>query len=267
MELIQCLLTDNDCFRSGRTIVPRGVMVHSTGAENPNVARYVQPTINQKDRSELLRILGKNRYANDWNRPGVGKCVHAFIGLLADGTVGTVQTLPWNARGWHCGSGKKGSANNTHISFEICEDGLTDPDYFADVYREAAELTAYLCRAYGIDPLADGAVICHAEGARRGVASNHSDVEPWFSRQGASMDGFRRDVKELIEEETMTGEEIIRRVQEALSARPVPAWAEAELREAVELGITDGTDPMGLIPRYQAAIMAKRAAKKGGEGQ
>ena len=29
------------------------------------------------------------------------------------------------------------------------------------------------------------------------------------------------------------------------------------------MGITDGTDPMGLIPRYQAAIMAKRAVQRG----
>ena len=36
-----------------------------------------------------------------------------------------------------------------------------------------------------------------------------------------------------------------------------------ELEEAVAMGITDGTDPMGLIPRYQAAIMAKRAVQKG----
>ena len=35
-----------------------------------------------------------------------------------------------------------------------------------------------------------------------------------------------------------------------------------ELAEAVALGITDGTNPMQLIPRYQAAIMAKRAAQR-----
>ena len=35
--------------------------------------------------------------------------------------------------------------------------------------------------------------------------------------------------------------------------------AKEELEEAVKLGITDGKEPMQLIPRYQAAIMAKRA--------
>ena len=39
MRLRQQLLTKNDCYRAGKTIRPRGVMVHSTGANNPRVAR------------------------------------------------------------------------------------------------------------------------------------------------------------------------------------------------------------------------------------
>lgn len=46
-----------------------------------------------------------------------------------------------------------------------------------------------------------------------------------------------------------------------LAEEEAPDWAKAELDEAIRLGITDGTRPMQLIPRYQAAIMAKRAAK------
>lgn len=275
MRIVKCLLNENDCYKTGRRIKPQGVMVHSTGANNPRVSRYVQPA---DDDAALLEILGRNKNGNDWNRPGVKKCAHAFIGLLGDGTVGTVQTLPWDARGWHAGSGERGSANNTHISFEICEDGLIDPDYFAGVYREAVELTAMLCSLYGLDPLADGAVICHAEGHRRGVASGHTDVEHWFPRFGKTMDDFRADTARAMEpevppedgekeEEKLTGEEIARKLQEYLSAQPVPEWAEKELREAVELGITDGSDPTALIPRYQAAILALRAAKKGGAGR
>lgn len=261
MRLTECLLTENDCYKGGRTIVPKGVMVHSTGANNPNIRRYAQPTAGSKAYEETLSVLGVNRNGNDWNRGGVKKCVHAFVGLLADGSVGTAQTLPWEARGWHAGTGARGSANNTHIAFEICEDGLLDRAYFAKVYREAAELTAYLCERFGLDPLADGVVICHAEGHRRGIASDHVDVEHWWPRFGKSMDDFRRDVAERMEE-NMTGEEIYRRLNEYLRTRPVPAWAEKELKEAVALGITDGTEPMALIPRYQAAIMARRAVEK-----
>ena len=194
MNLIRCYLTDNDCYKAGRTITPKGVMVHSTGANNPLVARYVQPSNNDPDRDSLQATIGGNRNNNDWNNPGLDVCTHAFIGKLAAGGVGTVQTLPWNYLGWHAGYGKKGSANNTHIAFEICEDALKSSTYFRKVYQEAVELTAMLCKTYNLNPMADGVVICHSEGCQRGIASNHGDVMHWFPKFGKSMDTFRSDV-------------------------------------------------------------------------
>lgn len=199
MRLIKCMLTANDCYKAGRTITPKGVMVHSTGANNPLVARYVQPVEGQKDEAQLKAEIGGNRNANDWNNPGLDVCTHAFVGKLADGGVGTVQTLPWNHRGWHAGTGTSGgSANNTHIAFEICEDDLTDEGYFRKVYQEAVELAAMLCKTYNLNPLANGVVICHSEGYQRGVASNHADVMHWFPKFGKSMDIFRADVSKAM---------------------------------------------------------------------
>ena len=199
MRLIKCMLTANDCYKAGRTITPKGVMVHSTGANNPLVARYVQPVEGQSNEAQLKAEIGGNRNANDWNNPGLDVCTHAFVGKLADGGVGTVQTLPWNHRGWHAGTGTSGgSANNTHIAFEICEDDLTDEGYFRKVYQEAVELAAMLCKTCNLNPLADGVVICHSEGYQRGVASNHADVMHWFPKFGKSMDTFRADVSKAM---------------------------------------------------------------------
>lgn len=64
------------------------------------------------------------------------------------------------------------------------------------------------------------------------------------------------------EEDIMTGKEIYDALNSYLSKQPVPSWAKSELEEAKKLGITDGTEPMQLIPRYQAVILAKRAAEK-----
>jgi LysM repeat protein len=162
-------------------------MVHSTGANNPNLKRYVGPNDG---------LLGENRYNNHWNQPMDRKvCVHAFIGKLADGTIATYQTLPWNHRGWHCSSGSKGSGNDTHISFEICEDNLSDASYFNKVYNEAVDLCAHLCHLYG---LTEKNIICHSEGYKRGIASNHGDVMHWFPRFGKNMDIFRAAVKEKL---------------------------------------------------------------------
>lgn len=189
MRLFESILKLNDCYKAGRTIVPKGIMVHSTGCNNPWLKRYV-PDDGQ---------LGYNKYNNHWNMSGVGACVHGFIGKMADGSVATYQTLPWNWRGWHAASGNKGSANNTHISFEICEDGLTDVNYFRTVFNEAVELCAYLCKLYNFNPLTD--IICHSEGHAMGIASNHGDVMHWFPKHGETMDTFRQKVYELVNKE------------------------------------------------------------------
>ena len=189
MNLNKLFLTNNDCYKAGKKITVKGIMVHSTGANNPWLKRYLPDD----------GKIGKNQYGNHWNtaRPGgIQVCVHGFIGKLADGSVATYQTLPWNHRGWHAG----GSANNTHIGFEICEDGLSDSTYFNKVYKEAVELCAYLCKEYG---LTEKDIICHSEGYKKGIASNHGDVMHWFPKHGKSMDTFRSDVKKLLSGNTI----------------------------------------------------------------
>jgi hypothetical protein len=85
--------------------------------------------------------------------------------------------------------------NDTHTSFEICEDGLADAAYFRSVFDEAVALCVYLCKMYSLDPMGDGVIIGHFEGRRRGIASNHADPGHWFPRHGESMDSFREAVK------------------------------------------------------------------------
>ena len=249
MNLYTCFLTQSDCYQTGRTIAPAGVMVHSTGANNPNLRRYVQPDDGK---------LGANPNGNHWNRAGLNACVHAFIGKLADGSIATYQTLPWNRRGWHAASGKKGSANNTHIAFEICEDGLNDAAYFAAVYGEAVGLTAYLCKLYKLNPLQDGVVICHQEGYRRGIASNHADVLHWFPKFGKTMDDFRADVaRKMKGDEDMTEQQVREIVEEVLEARretyqtlqEVPAWGRETVSKLVDRGLLQG-DGKGLGLSY-----------------
>jgi len=230
MNLRKLIFTSNACYKVGRTITPKGIMVHSTGANNPYLKRYVGPDDG---------LLGKNQYNNHWNqdKPGGRQvCVHAFIGKLADGTIATYQTLPWNHRGWHAG----GTANNTHIGFEICEDGLSDSTYFNAVYKEATELCAYLCKEYKLDPMADCVIIGHYEGHKRGIASNHGDPNNWLPKHGKSMDTFRAEVKRLLtatEAPTSTEPKKLYRVQ--VGAYSVKANADAMLKRVKAAGFTD----------------------------
>lgn len=186
LKISKLIMTNNDCYKAGRRITPKGIVVHSTGANNSELRRYVGPDDG---------ILGQNKYNNHWNQPGHSKCVHAFIGEVADGSVAIYQTLPWDYRGWGVGKGEKGSYNDTHIQFEICEDNLTNTDYFKQAFDLAAKLCAYLCKEYDI-PVSN--VVGHYEAHNAGYANNHGDPRNWQKKHGDSMDAFRQRVAALI---------------------------------------------------------------------
>ena len=195
MKIVESILTKNPCYTAGRKITVKGLMLHSVGCNQPKASVFI----------------------NSWNSASYDRaCVHGFIDAN-DGTI--YQTLPWNHRGWHCGSGSKGSGNNTHIGVEMCEpacikytggssftcsDTATAKACAERTYQAAVELFAMLCKEYGLDPLADGVVISHKEGHSRGIASNHGDPEHLWTqlKMGYTMDTFRKAVKAAMSETT-----------------------------------------------------------------
>lgn len=216
MEIIEAFAAKNKCYQAGAALVPRGLMLHSIGAPQPSAAALA-------------------RYFDQYQPGGQSVCVHAFA--QADGTV--YQTLPWEMRGWHCG----GAANNTHIGIEMTEPGASmayaeAAAQITGTYRTAVALFAALCETYGLDPLADGVIIGHAEGHRRGVASNHADPEYLWRQYGMgyTMDGFRAAVAEAMagtqkEETDMTRYNTV---------AEMPAWAQAEAQRLVDRGALKG---------------------------
>ena len=205
---IQCMMTQSTCYRQTYKMNVLGVLIHSTGANNPTIRRYVQPDDDDPNREELLEIIGVNRNKNDWNHKEVQAGLNAWIGKLANGSVAAVQTMPWNFRPWGCGSGSRGSCNSGWIQFEICEDGLDDEEYFNQIYLEACELVTYLCKLHNSDPhgtvrfggIDVPTILCHKDSYQLGLGSGHADVLHWFPKFGKSMDDVRDDVAALIKE-------------------------------------------------------------------
>ena len=216
MEIIEAFAVKNKCYQIGAPLTPQGIMLHSVGCAQPSAAVFA-------------------RSFNQYQPGGASVCVHAFA--QADGTV--YQTLPWEMRGWHCG----GAANNTHIGVEMTEPGVgmayaEAAAQITGTYRTAVALFARLCGVYGLDPLADGVIIGHAEGHRRGVASNHADPEYLWRQYGMgyTMDGFRAAVAEAMagtqkEETDMTRYNTV---------AEMPAWAQAEAQRLVDRGALKG---------------------------
>lgn len=187
MKIVEHFLTRNRCYQAAKQSTKGGLMLHSVGCPQPSAQVFV----------------------NSWNSADKSVCVHAFI----DANTGDVyQTLPWEYRGWHCGSGPNGSGNNTHIGVEMCEPACiryTGGARFTcsnveearaavrRTYESAVQLFAELCERFRLDPLADGVILSHEEGHKRGIASNHGDpVHLWNQlNMGYTMDGFRKAVK------------------------------------------------------------------------
>lgn len=183
MDIKKYYLTQNQCYKNGKKLYPKGLMLHSVGCPQPDPLVFVQ----------------------NFNKPNLLVCVHAFVG-----TNEIYQTLPWECVGWHGG----GTSNNTHIGVELTEPntieytgGATfidkDPDttkrHIKAVYENAVELFAMLCVKYSLNPKTD--IISHKEGNLLGIASNHGDPEHLWSKYpelNISMDTFRKDVQEMM---------------------------------------------------------------------
>lgn len=189
MKIVQSILTQNPCYKTGKKITVKGLMLHSVGCPQPSASVFIK----------------------QWNDADFDRaCVHAFI----DGNNGKVyQTLPWNHRGWHGG----GKCNDTHIGVEMCEpsyikytggstftctDTVKARAVVQRTYDTAVALFAHLCVKYKLDPMTD--IISHREGATKGIASKHSDPEHLWKQlgMGYTMNTFRKAVKATMKKNT-----------------------------------------------------------------
>ena len=234
-----CMQTNNMCYKNTREMEVLGVLWHSTGANNPTLKRYVQPLETDANYAEMMKILGDNPYNNDWNHDDREAGLNCWIGKLADGSVSTVQTMPWNYRPWGCGSGSNGSCNNGWIQFEICEDGLNDKAYFEAVYKEACEITAYLCKMFNLNPKGTvkvngkdiPVILCHKDSYNLGMGNNHGDVLHWFPKFGKDMDDVRNDVAKLmgIEEDSKVEVTSQYKVGDEVKVKPGSTWYDGKV--------------------------------------
>lgn len=183
--------TDNGAYTSGRTIRPAGCVNHSVGCAQPSV----------------------DVFFNAMNKSSAGWGVNALLGDFHKGEGRIILALQWNGRPWGCGSGSKGSWNNTKVQWEICEpaghtyaggtkvgyDVAKNQRYFDRMWKMVVAWNVYMVKKFGypISGISD-----HAESYRAGYGSNHGDVGQWWPKHGKSMDALRKEVQEILNGET-----------------------------------------------------------------
>ncbi len=185
-EAVQYFLTDSPNYNETGHIKVKGLMLHSIAAT-------------MTDAKAMADSFGDS----DFRRAGV----HGFI----DSETGVFyHTLPWSQEAWHAGEGAA-----DYIGVEMCE---TKAGYYSDdyvfhpddlkeaqrntgiVYEAAVKLFARLCLKYEFDPMEDGRILSHNEGAMRGIATQHGDPDEYwrYVETDYTMDGFRKDVRDYI---------------------------------------------------------------------
>ena len=249
MDIVEAFATKNKCYQVSTPLTPQGIMLHSIGTPQPNAAVMA-------------------RSYNQYQPSGQSVCVHGFI--QRDGTY--YQTLPYTVRAWHCG----GAANATHIGIEMTEpasivytggaswrdlDPAATEAHVRGTYAAAVELFAQLCTQYALDPLEDGVIISHAEGAARGIASAHADPTHLWRAFGLTMDGFRADVaaKMAADKDTEEDDDMVRYD----SIDDVPGWAQDTVRALMDAGALQGDDQGRLdlsLDMIRGMVIGKRYA-------
>lgn len=223
MQINESFVTQNRTFSNPQRIVPRGIMIHSVGTPQPRADVFV-------------RNLNTQTAQTSW---------HAIV----DAKGNVTQTLEWTMRAWHAGGG----ANNTHIGVEMTEpatiryttganfvdnDPVATREHVRATYQTAVALFAKLCIELSLNPLADGVIISHSEGFRRGIASNHADVEHLWGRFGLSMSQFRQDVAEEIQKKQTVEVAVVQERFQTLEE--IPTWARQVVEKLQHTSAADG---------------------------
>lgn len=188
--------TSNGAYQSGRKISPQGCVNHSVGCAQPSA----------------------DVFFNLMNKSSAGWGVNAILGDFHKGDGRILVVLPLDARPWGCGSGSKGSWNNTRVQWEVCEpaghtyaggtmigyDVAKNQTYFDRMWKMLVSWNVYLVVKFGysIDGISD-----HAESYRAGYGSNHADMGQWLPKHGKSMDALRQEVQAILNNTEMEDDE------------------------------------------------------------
>lgn len=229
--------TDNGAYRSGRKINPQGSVNHSVGCAQPSVEVFYK----------------------SMNKSSAGWGVNAILGDFHKGDGRILVTMPLNARPWGCGSGKKGSWNNTRVQWEVCEpaghtysggtmigyDIAKNQVYFDRMWKMLVAWNVYVVDKFGypISGISD-----HIESYYAGYGSGHADMGHWLPKHGKSMNALRAEVEAIIngadtEDDDMDVarfSELFREMRKDLQDNDSGQYSEAARKWAVESGLIAG---------------------------
>ena len=192
--MLNCMMTNSTQWAYHRELKPVGIVIHSSGRNNPYLRQYVQPSKDNKNYIDIIAQLGENHKHNDWNHIHTLYNFHYWIGKDKNNNVITVQTFPLNIKTW----------NDNYIHVCICEDKLNDRDYLADCLAELAALCDDLCKDFNWD---ETVIFDYSE------ISNFPDSNYWLEKHGFSILLIRAIIFGIHHPKSKTGKEVLKNWQ------------------------------------------------------
>lgn len=162
---MRAALLTNTSARPGKTLTPRGIVVHSTGTPNAT-ARNIRNYMERAGQTSSYHIVC------DWSEslvlvpcyPGACEVAH------------------------HAGP----TANRNYLSVSACEHGSKDKNL--QTYRRLVKLLRMLLVLWEWWP-PERYLLSHAQVSRRWRETDHVDPEPWLSSFGLSWPALLSDVR------------------------------------------------------------------------
>jgi N-acetylmuramoyl-L-alanine amidase len=164
-EIIQNLITRN---YESRTFTPIGMVVHETAVPGA-------PAINIRNAFQRSAREASAHYAVDWN---------TIIHIVPD------TNIAWHA----CYT-----ANHRFIGVELCRPKVHDENAFNEVWNHGVWLFAYIFKnVIGNEIITSDNLMSHHEVSLRWHETTHTDPTGYFAEYGRTVDYFRRDVQNAI---------------------------------------------------------------------
>ena len=164
---------------NSRFLIPKGIVIHSTGRNQKALKEYIQPALTDPNYEEWIKQLGKNSKHTDYNHSYKSNSFHFWIGENAAGDVCAIATEPLNIRTW----------DDEFIHICICEDELFSKAYLKKCLLKLYGLCWILCLYYNWDT---NRIIDHSE------ISTIPDINYWLSRFNMQFDDIRQVVNECL---------------------------------------------------------------------
>lgn len=185
-----CLMTNSTQWAYHKTLKPEGIIIHSSGQNNPFLRRYVQPSKKNKNYSSLISQLGENRKHNDWNHIHTSYNFHYWIGKDKNDNIISVRTFPLNIKTW----------NDNYIHICICEDNLQNKEYLMNCFSILTLLCNELCEQFNWD---ETVIHDYSE------ISNFPDSNYWLKEHGLSVHLIRAIIFAIHHPNSKTGRDFI----------------------------------------------------------